>query len=158
MQENIIQKYKSRVKNFKVNSPDTLATVLEGWLPVKKIDFICLGKSLRESIIYSVIHSRVFLNSSIAKEDLEFLTYKVYNEEQSKHYYDILFNPITFDDGSEGIYVAFEKHINYISSNSSKLLLELMIERGISKEYYDNNTLELIDYLSRIQAIENKWY
>ena len=147
MQENIIQKYKSRVKNFKVNSPDTLATVLEGWLPVKKIDFICL-----------VIHSRVFLNSSIAKEDLEFLTYKVYNEEQSKHYYDILFNPITFDDGSEGIYVAFEKHINYISSNSSKLLLELMIERGISKEDYDNNTLELIDYLSRIQAIENKWY
>lgn len=50
------------------------------------------------------------------------------------------------------------KKTGYIGGNSTKLVLDLIIERGIRNSDYCNNTIELIEYLSRMEALENGWY
>ena len=51
-----------------------------------------------------------------------------------------------------------EINLEYIFSNCSKLFLDLVIERGIDKKDYDEENIKLIEYLSRIEALENGWY
>lgn len=56
------------------------------------------------------------------------------------------------------IYAIMEEKTGYIGGNSNKLVLDLIIERGIRNSDYCNNTIALIEYLSRMEALENGWY
>lgn len=81
-------------------------------------------------------------------KDFDFICYKVNNNNKSIEYYNSGYTNIFEDEGF--IYVLFEKKTESFICNCSKLSFDLKIEKSVSKEDYDNNSILLIDLLTAI--------
>ncbi len=91
--------------------------------------------------------------SKLTTDDLNFIAYKILRNSKSNSYYQ-------YDSfqGDRFIFVVFETRTGVIHCNSSKLMLELLIEQGVSQHDYDNETILFIDYLSSLDQYTNKEY
>lgn len=77
---------------------------------------------------------------------------------------EILTMPVESQKSFQNFWVNFDctfidiSKTNYIGSNCGRLFLDLVIERGIEEKDYQQNSIKLIEYLSRIEALEKGWY
>lgn len=90
----------------------------------------------------------------IQSGEFDFLAYKFLrdNKEFYKNY------DITPNDIYDIVYVIFETQTESIISNCDKLLLELLIYRGISEDDYKNRTISFYEHLNCLEALDNGWY
>ena len=95
--------------------------------------------------------------SNLTTDDLNFVTYKILKNPKSNSYYQYNYAHLSVQ-GDDFIFVIFETRTGVIHCNSSKLMLELHIEQGISQFDYDNETILLIDYLSSLDQYSNGEY
>ena len=94
---------------------------------------------------FNIVHS--LDGENISPENIKFYAYRVEDSTASKEYYQEM-------DDEEKIYVYIDETSGYIESNCSGLFTELALYKGISQYDYDNNTDELIEYLTHCKDWE----
>lgn len=156
-QKRLIDKYKNKVKCIGEKTAVELDRFLTKQEYIEVIDFHNdLPQSIQNYTTQSIVQGERWKHISPEIEEPSFFAYKVFNAGLGEKYY-CRTNPdtfIVFHDGSKGIYLVIEKNTAAVSGNSGKLVLETLIERGIDAYDYENNTLTLFEYLSRIEALE----
>ncbi|MDR1101431.1 MAG: hypothetical protein LBL34_03645 [Clostridiales bacterium] len=158
--ERLIKKYKHLVKPSGKKTPEEMADFLEDKLSAVPIDFSSFVDVTRK---VTMLHLNLYIKTKgmdLSFNDLEFMAYKIPNDKFGAEYYKYPYKSMEVEGhGDDLIYVILEKHLdNYINCNCGKLSLDLAIKRGVSDYDYENNTIGLLEYLSRLEAIENKWY
>lgn len=83
-------------------------------------------------------------------ENFHFVCYKLNDVPQNCEYNDVL-----RDTHEEFVYVILEKNTGYISSNSGRLYLQLVIEQGVTQDDINQNSAYMQYYLSCIEAFRN---
>ncbi len=154
--ERLISQYKDKVPKCEKLSIKKLFEIWANKSFCKIIDinnFYDTG--IKRVAMIQILDSDKFKNSGLSENDLKFLSFIIKNEGDGKEYHNLL--KVRGYDYKE-IYVVMEEKLEYIYSNCGKLFLELVIERGIDKKDYDEENMTLIEYLSRIEALEQKWY
>lgn len=86
------------------------------------------------------------------REEYNFSMYKILNCSENKMFY----NKYTVPDGEKFIYVVFEHKTGSIYSNCSILSMELTVEKGVSKQDYDNNTNKFIKYIGAVDNLKRE--
>lgn len=95
--------------------------------------------------------------SKLTTDDLNFVAYKILKNPKSNSYYQYDYAHFIVQ-GDDFIFVVFETTTGVIQSNSSKLMLELHIEQGVSQYDYDNETSLFINYLASLDQYANGDY
>jgi hypothetical protein len=156
-QKGLLDGYKNKVKCIGEKTAVELDCFLKKQEFIEVIDFYNdMDQSIQEYTIRNVVQSNRWGKFSPTIEKPSFLAYKVTNAGLGKEYYCSTNRDayVAFCDGTKGIYLVIEKNTAAISGNSGQLVLEMLIERGIDAYDYENNTLTLFEYLSRIEALE----
>ncbi len=150
--QRLIEQYKNKVINIGIKNSFNL---FEDWL---KKDYVISTnfeecEDIKRAAYIEILSSNRL--QGVKKESLKFLCFIIKNEGEGEEYYKLLHSK-----GHECniIYAVFEEKTNYIGSNCGKLFLDLVIERGIEEKDYQQNSIKLIEYLSRIEALEKGWY
>ena len=81
-------------------------------------------------------------NINIDINEVEFVFLMVEKNERSEQYYELM------QYEAERIIIVIENKANLITSNCGVLSIDLQIERGIEKTHIDQDTTELIAYLT----------
>ena len=150
--QHLIEHYKKKVVNVGAKN---ILTLYNEWL---KKDYVVSAAPEEYEEIKRIACIEI-LDSDKAKiintEKLNFMCFFIRNKGRGKEYHKILHSK-----GYEynEIYAIFEGETNYIGSNCGRLFLDLVIERGIEEKDYQQNSIKLIEYLSRIEALEKGWY
>lgn len=152
----LIDQYKDKVLNIGQLS---ITELFNTWIKkdfIKEIDIDTFyDTDIKRAATIEIIDSDKYRKSGLSKENMKFLSFIVKNEGNGREYHNIL---RTKGYEYNEIYAIMEINLEYIFSNCSKLFLDLVIERGIDKKDYDEENIKLIEYLSRIEALENGWY
>ncbi|MCL1925217.1 MAG: hypothetical protein FWF50_06490 [Defluviitaleaceae bacterium] len=100
-------------------------------------------------------HRNIYYHNRFKSNDykLDLQIYLVEDDFKSVNYYK---HQNLFQSEYEPILVFFENTIEYFSTTSSKLSLELSIFHGISQEDIDNKTVRLFEYLSSFENSHEK--
>lgn len=124
----------------------------------EKIDLIEVDIALEAShFVYASMAN--FENSirnsemGLRKNEFDLVVYEITQNNKSKNYYYEVVN--CFRDK---IIVIIEKRTQSISSNCEKLNLELLIEQGIDRKHFDNDTPELFAYLMLLDTYAKQEY
>ena len=88
------------------------------------------------SMIFNISHSEKYKKLEIAKEELNFVAYKIKESSNNEEFNDT--------------HIIFETETVIFTTNCNKLFLELFIIRGISKFDYDNKTILFSDHLNKL--------
>lgn len=134
------KKYKAIVKTPE-KTPDELESYLKHIAKVRRIDKETLDASSQGICCTTYVNSLILEGCST--NDLEWAAYELENNRENEKYY----NDILMELPGETIIVVFEKKTGWITSNCQLLLLELFVERGVSKFDYDNETGNFNCYL-----------
>lgn len=152
--QKLIFQYKEKINNIGLKE---IVDIYNEWINKDFVEDATLEEKERiKQIVYiELLDSDRFRKSKEKKEDLLFRCFTIKDKGIGKDYYQL--------QRSKGyevdkIYAIMEEKTGYIGGNCNKLVLDLMIERGIKNSDYNNNTMKLIEYLSRIEALENGWY
>lgn len=156
--QELIDKYKHLVKPGK-KTIDELTEFLIKKASAIQIDFSSLLDITRKGLIMGITPHIEERNLNLKVDDLNFLVFILPHNGQDSTYYQYPYRPTSIDGyGDDLICIILERNTDYISCNCSRLFLDVVLERGISEYDYDNDTIELLIYLSRIEELENKWY
>ena len=123
---------------------------LETIISLLKTKVDCVEQSIQNegSFFVEAMEENVFFSiyniEDRSKNDFIFICYSIEENEKSEMYYSDL------NDGKDKVIVDIEKCTGYIYSNSSKLFLELVIERGINTEDIELRNVFYQDYLSKL--------
>lgn len=112
-------------------------TVLE--MPLSK-----LPSGYLEHCKFNIFHMESSKNRVATEQELSFLAYEIVMEHQSY----ISYAPLSTE--KERIFVVFETKTESIFSNSSRLYLELFLFRGIGQFDYEQKTIMLLDYVTKL--------
>ncbi len=154
--QKLILKYKNEAIKYEYKQPDELYNL---WIKkpfVHAVDFnFDFTESEKDGVLRTILDSDKYRKSGISEDELSFLCFVVDESGDWTEYYKSL-----RERGYEitRLYVALEKNTECIVSNCSKLFLDVFIDRGIRKKDYDEETIALIEFLSRLEARDNKWY
>ncbi len=142
--EALFAKYKPMIIPQKVDS-----AILQNWLrkyiAVEPIPMSEFTNAYRKSVQFNLHNMMKRKGLSIPDSALEYSAYRLLDTEANREY-----NEMLTATHEKFVHVIFEEKTNYIDSNSAKLFTELDIVRGVSAYDYENNTLDLISYISRI--------
>ncbi len=153
--ERLINQYKGKV--LKVGEL-SIHELFENWVNkdfVKAININDYNYEVKRAATIEILSSDKFSLCGFAEDNLEFLMFIVKNEGSGKQYYEL---SMSRRNEFEDVYAVLEIKSGHISSNCSKLFLDLIIDKGIDKKSYDEENIKLIEYLSRIESLEKKWY
>lgn len=89
----------------------------------------------------------------ITEQKMDFIAYQLVRNQKSEAYYQR-----RFSTGPGDIFFAYEQKTGYLYSNSGRLFLELNCARGVSEYDYEHNTVQLVEYLSCIDRLNNEDY
>lgn len=154
--ERLIRQYKDKVLNIGKLSPVEL---YKAWL---KKDFAeqadvdtFYDPYIKRPAIIEILSSDKFEELNLSEDDMDFLLFTVKDEGEGREYHKLL-----RDRGYEykDVYALIETTTEHISTNCTKLTLDMLISRGIDKKDYDEENMVLVEYLSRIEALEQGWY
>jgi len=155
----LIKLYKPLVKSGNKMTFSEMCSFLEENMSAVKIDFNLISEITRRMMKVSIGHYLRENKPDLSLDKLQFAAYEIPREGKGAEYYNYPhISQIVEGHDHNSIYVILEKHIDYINCNCNKLFLDLTIKRGVSEYDYENNTMRLIEYLSRIEALEQKWY
>lgn len=152
--QRLILQYKDKIKNIGQKS---IFDIYNAWIKKEFAEPASTAETENaKRIAYiELLNSDRFKNSNKQKENLLFKCFVLKNEGAGKDYYQL---PCSRRAESDKIYAIMEEKTGYVSGNCTKLVLELMLERGIKESDYKENTIALIEYLSRIEAFDKGWY
>lgn len=154
--ERLIQQYKGKVLNIgKLSAVELYKT----WIKKDFVEKVDADKfynpDIKKAATIEILESDKFRKLKLLKDEMNFLLFIVKNEGEGKKYHNLLrAKGYKYDD----IYALIETKSEHISSNCSKLYLDMIISRGIDKKDYDEENMKLVEYLSRIEALEQTWY
>jgi len=150
------KKYKHKITPGE-KSVEELIEHLKHKVDIVEIATTELRKSILQHIIYNVINC-IRNQQNLSADELNILAYKLIKNGKSNSYYQCNYAHISDDEEDDIIYVVIETKTGAIHSNSSKLLLELFVEQGISQYDYDNETLIFDAYLGYLDWYSNEEY
>lgn len=104
-------------------------------LPTHTMNFLC----------FNAVHCILNETLQIKTEDLSFQIFHIAENDKSTCYYR------SMPSMDKPVYVVFEEHTGYISSNSNQLFIELELAQGVSQCEYDtegNRFRTLISHLA----------
>lgn len=160
----LLSQYKPLITPLKCNIQDVEKFLVDN-LNATKIDFVQLSNAFQTHVLYNInrIIKERKLNAVISNKDI--LVYVIPQNEDTKDYYLHSYIPISIAKNSliksvvEGkICIIMESETEYIESGSAKLFLEAALKLGVSQYDYENNTNELLCYLSRYKMYKEKKY
>ncbi len=157
--EKLIKMYAGKEKKKK--SIEELCNSIENEFSGEPFDFNLISPISRKIMIENIkicIQCHM-LNVDVDVDSLEFIAYSIPKTGKGAQYYNYNFVSANIEKHKDEIYVILVKGLDYyLSCNCPKLFLDIAIERGISEEDKRNKTDFYFEYLSRIEALENKWY
>ena len=91
---------------------------------------------------------------NLSEEQLEIKAIRVPTTDTTKHYVAKNFVSMNrYDEACEDyIYLAYEKQVGYLYSNSNELFLEAVLAKGISEDDITNQTEKYTCYLFYLQS------
>lgn len=141
----------------KVVSPQKDCVELLKWLQkrysVTELELTDFSKSFVAHLEYNAVHAITNQKMMIEPDRLQFVCCKIESVICNDGY-----NHILNSTGEEFTYVIIEKNTGYILSNSNKIQLELVIERGVTKEDLDDNTVYMQYYLGCLRFYQEGQY
>lgn len=146
---NNIKRLLTKYKNYTPNPYKTIDEIIE-YLK-SKFDTRELALSEFTEIEMALFIKEVdsVLYKEKSRQGYDIAAIEVLKSEKSKSYYN---NPFIFMGHAESrIYVLFEKNTDYIKCNSSELITEIIIWRGVREEDYKNKTIAYINYLATVE-------
>lgn len=141
--------YKTQIKMFKhlipIGERDSkdLISYLKNKFDVVEIDFSELPSYKRDMLRENAKHSVGNIKLNVEIEDMSFRFFKIIENEKSKEYVD----PREAEWGNFLFFILEEK-TKYMSTNSGRLLTEMIYISGVSKESYLEEDLEFKNLLS----------
>ncbi|HBC93183.1 MAG TPA: hypothetical protein DCZ10_09885 [Pelotomaculum sp.] len=150
--------YNEQVRMFKHLIPigpksiSELVEMLEAKADIKEIAPNELPGYARQTAIYNASHCILNEDLQVKPDNMLLLAFQIIQNEKSSYYYsdDIM--------GDDFIYVVFEKHTEYMWSNSQKLFLELELARGVSQHEFDTEGIlfrSLVAHLASDYCLKN---
>ena len=139
------KKYKAMVQ-MPEKTPDELESYLNHIAKVRRIDKATLDAGSQGICCAAYVHSLILEGRSA--NELEWAAYELENNRENEKYYNDMLTELP----GETIIVVFEKKTGWITSNCQLLLLELLVERGVSKFDYDHETSNLNCYLTYLDG------
>lgn len=118
-------------------------------LPLNEISFGRLS-----SMFFNITHSEKW--DTQQDKSFRFTAYKFPECSENDEFYTSYH--VRQKEYEKYIYVIFEENSMNMECNCTKLLLELCIYEGITKEDADNKTLDFYRHLAALNAYHNKWY
>lgn len=149
--EKLLVKYKNRL-NPNARNVEALIHHIKKKFDVEEIMLSDLPKPIGQQIVYNAIHCAYNQNLQLAEKDFEWSIYSVDKNQKSKKYtvhgsYAAL-TPMPQEDI---FYIAFEKRIEYFSTNSNRLFLELSISHGVTEWDCQMKTDRFYAYLGYLE-------
>lgn len=151
---NLISQYKKKINNI---GQKKIIDIYNEWINKDFVEDATLEEreQIKQIAYIELLDSDRFRKSNEKKENLLFRCFIIDDKGDGKSYYQLQ-RMKGYEDNR--IYAIMEEKTGYIGGNCNKLVLDLIIERGVKNSDYDNNTTGLLEYLSRIEALENGWY
>jgi len=128
--------YDEQVQMFKGTIPigpkpiSELVELLETQVDLKKIALSDLPGHALQTAMLNATHCILNKDLQLKYDNMSFIAFQVIKNDKSRQYCSDV-------SQEKFIYVIFEKHTGYISSNSNRLFLELELARGVSQYEFD---------------------
>lgn len=122
-----------------------LVDFLKNQVDVREIKLNDLPGNVAKMVIFNAVHCILNNDLQLNSKDMSFLVFQIIKNEKSYKYFT--------DKGQRGkfVYIVFEEHTGYISSNSNQLFLEFELARGVTQHEFDtegNQFRSLISHLA----------
>ena len=140
--EHLMKKYKDEIV-IGTRNIDELLGFLRKKFNILEMPLSKLPSSYLEHCKFNIFNMESTKNRVVSGQKLRFLAYEIVMENQSY----ISYAPLS---KTEKIFVVFETKTESIFSNSSRLFLELFLFRGICQLDYEQKTIMLFDYLTKL--------
>lgn len=157
MMNNLRKKYKHKITPGE-KSIEELIEYLKHKTDIVEIATTVLPASYLHHMIYNVLHCLRNEELNISADELNFVIYKIIRNHKSNSYYQYDYAHLLDFQEDDFIFVVFETRTGVIHCNSGKLMIELIIEQGVSQYDYDNETRLFNVYLAYLDQYSNGDY
>lgn len=146
--------YDEQLKSFKhlvkigPKTVSELSILLKNKLTVQEIGAENFSDYYREALKRNAFYCINNEKLQIRSDEMVFRFFEVIMDERARRYFAVEPNTLLMQDMC---YIIFEEKTGYMCSSSNKLFRDMMLERGVSQEDYDNESLQfraLLGYLA----------